>query len=213
MASLTDDIARLLDERPGRVIVGLAGPPGVGKSTVAQQVVNEFNSASDGFAALVPMDGFHLSNAQLARLGRKGRKGAPDTFDAAGYLAALIRVRNAFSTSDVYVPQFDRALEEPIAAGLVVPEAARLVVTEGNYLALPSNGFAGVRELIDCLYYLRGEAEVRRRRLLARHIAGGRSLIAAERWVVAVDEPNAELIASTQVRCDRTWDVDDGGVP
>ncbi|OKH78946.1 fructose transporter [Mycobacterium sp. ST-F2] len=210
MAPLTGDVARLLDERPGRVVVGLTGPPGVGKSTVAARIVDEFNSARRGAAALLPMDGFHLSNAQLARLGRKGRKGAPDTFDAAGFLASLVRVRAAYQNADVYVPQFDRSLEEPIAAGLVVPASARLVVTEGNYLALPSSGFAGARELIDRLYFLRGADDVRRQRLLARHIAGGRSLIAAEHWVRAVDEPNAELIAQTEGHCDGTWALDDG---
>ncbi|MUL79138.1 nucleoside/nucleotide kinase family protein [Mycolicibacterium sp. CBMA 226] len=207
MATLTDDVARLLDERPGRVVVGLTGPPGVGKSTAAARIVGEFNSAQRDFAALLPMDGFHLANAQLARLGRKGRKGAPDTFDAAGFLVSLARVRDAYRTADVYVPQFDRAIEESIAAGLVVPAAARLVVTEGNYLALPASGFSGARELIDRLYYLRDDDDVRRKRLLARHIAGGRSLIAAEHWVRAVDEPNARLIAETEGRCDRVLDA------
>ena len=213
MAALTDDVARLLDERSGRVVVGLTGPPGVGKSTAAAVLVDEFNSVQRDFAALLPMDGFHLSNAQLVRLGRKGRKGAPDTFDAAGFLAALTRVRDAYQTADVYVPQFDRMLDESVAAGLVVPASARLVVTEGNYLALPANGFSGARELIDRLYYLRGADAVRRKRLLARHMAGGRSLIAAERWVRAVDEPNAQLIAGTEARCDRTWEMGDGERP
>jgi len=210
MATLTDDVARLLEERSGRVVVGLTGPPGAGKSTAAERIVDEFNAVERDFAALLPMDGFHLSNAQLTRLGRKGRKGAPDTFDAAGFLVSLARVRDAYRAADVYVPQFDRRLEESVAAGLVVPAAARVVVTEGNYLALPSGGFSGARELIDRLYYLRGADDARRRRLLARHIAGGRSLIAAEHWVRAVDEPNARLIAETEGRCDRTWDIDAG---
>ncbi|MEZ0053279.1 pantothenate kinase [Mycobacterium sp. MAA66] len=209
MTSPMDEMAGLLAERPGRVIVGLAGPPGVGKSTLAQRIVDEFNDARADIAALMPMDGFHLSNAQLARLGRKSRKGAPDTFDAAGYLVALVRVREAYGAADIYVPQFNRALEEPVAAGLVVPAGARLVVTEGNYLALSSDGFAGTRDLIDKLYYLTCPESERRKRLIARHIAGGRSLIAAEHWVLSVDESNAVLVAATEGRCDRTLTADD----
>ena len=204
MTAPMDDIARLLDERPGRVIVGLVGPPGVGKSTLASQVVDEFNGGTDGLAAVMPMDGFHLSNAQLARLGRRSRKGAPDTFDAVGYCATLSRVRSGYRDCDVYVPQFDRALDESVAAGLVVPASARLVVTEGNYLALASFGFEGVRELIDRMYYLTCPADVRRKRLIARHLAGGKSLVAAEHWVRAVDEVNADAIAATESRCDLT---------
>lgn len=213
MTVLTDDIARLLDERPGRVVVGLAGPPGAGKSTLAARIVDEFNSDAADVAALVPMDGFHLANSQLTRLGRRSRKGAPDTFDAAGYLAALTRVRQAYLSDDVYVPQFDRALEESIAAGLVVPAGTRLVVTEGNYLALDSDGFGGARELIDRLYFLACPDSQRRARLLTRHLEGGRSLVAAEHWVGAVDESNAALIVGTEGRCDRTvrFDGDDWG--
>lgn len=199
---LAEEVARLLDELPGRFVVGLVGAPGAGKSTLAQQVVDEFNSRRVDFAALMPMDGFHLADAQLVRLGRRGRKGAPDTFDSAGYLATLARVREAYLAADVYVPQFDRALEEPVAAGLVVPQQARLVVTEGNYLALPSMGFTGARDLIDRLYYVDCAESVRRSRLVARQLASGRSLVAAEHWVITVDMRNAVLVAGTQSRCD-----------
>lgn len=204
MTAPIDEIARLLDERPGRFVVGLTGPPGVGKSTLAQQLVDEFNCRRKNVAALLPMDGFHLSNAQLVRLGRRGRKGAPDTFDAAGYLATLVRVREAYGTADVYVPQFDRALGESVAAGLLVPGEARLVITEGNYLGLPADGFAAARDLIDRLYYLDCPEPVRRQRLIARHLAGGQGLVAAEHWARKVDGVNAKLIAGTESLCDAT---------
>ncbi|MEU1126998.1 ATP-binding protein, partial [Streptomyces sp. NPDC005899] len=94
-----------------RRILGIAGPPGAGKSTLAARLVEDLR----GRAVLVPMDGFHLAQAELERLGRAGRKGAPDTFDAAGFAALLRRLRGPRTPETVYAPTFDRTLEEPIA--------------------------------------------------------------------------------------------------
>ncbi|KUI24722.1 nucleoside triphosphate hydrolase [Mycobacterium sp. IS-1742] len=194
------DAQALLDAGAGRVIIGITGPPGTGKSTFARRVAEH----AGAMASYLPMDGFHLSSAQLDRLGRRLRKGAPDTFDVDGYRATLIRVAAAHGVRDVYVPDFDRALEEPVAAGGVVPAEARLVVTEGNYLGL----WDGVAALLDRLYYLDSDPGVRRARLVARHLAGGRSGPEAAHWVDTVDDPNADLIAGTRDRCDRIFDVD-----
>lgn len=198
-----DEIRELLDRRPGRIVVGLTGPPGVGKSTFARRLIDEFRSG----AALVPMDGFHLSSLQLERLGRGHRKGAPDTFDVDGYVATLQRIRNAYRSGDVYVPTFDRAIEEPVAAGLVVPREVRLVITEGNYLALTGGGWSAVRGLLDRLYYLDCPRDVRRMRLVERHVAGGRGHDDALKWVESVDELNADVIAATESNCDATLSV------
>src|SRR5215210_9592929 len=90
-----------------RTILGIAGPPGGGKSTLAQTVVAAVGSA----AVLVPMDGFHLAQAELVRIGRRDRMGAPDTFDALGYIALLRRLRER--TEDVvYAPAFRREIED-----------------------------------------------------------------------------------------------------
>jgi pantothenate kinase len=156
-------------------------------------------------AAYLPMDGFHLSNAALQRLGRRDRKGAIDTFDAAGYVAALRRVRAEYRERDVYVPAFDRGLDEPIAAGHVIPAECRLVVTEGNYLGVPDGEWAHVRPLLERLYYVECSPQIRRERLVARHIDGGRPPEAAEAWADEVDEPNARLIATTREFCDRVF--------
>ncbi|WP_431235890.1 nucleoside/nucleotide kinase family protein [Mycolicibacterium psychrotolerans] len=194
---LAADVARLLDTAPGRVLVGITGPPGAGKSTVAQALLARFDGAS-----YVPMDGFHLSNAVLEELGRRDRKGAPDTFDAAGYLALLRRIVEDYGRGDVYVPAFERRLDEPVAAGHAVPANSRLVLTEGNYLGLPDGAWAQVRPLLNRLYYVDCPAPERRVRLIRRHVEGGRTPQAAAAWVDTVDEPNARLIAAATPRCD-----------
>ena len=122
--------ARELASQGGRRILGIAGKPGGGKSTVARAVVAELADR----ARLVPMDGFHLAQPELVRLGRRDRMGAPDTFDAAGYAALLTRLRSDEPT--VYAPEFRREIEEPIAGAIAVPREVPLVVTEGNYLLL-----------------------------------------------------------------------------
>ena len=188
----------MLEDTPGRVVVGITGPPGAGKSTLAMALAASFEGAS-----YLPMDGFHLSTAALDRLGRRDCKGAVDTFDAAGYVTALERVRSEYRWREVYVPAFDRALDEPVAAGHLVPAESRLVITEGNYLGLPDGEWALVRGLLDRLYYVDCPADERRKRLVARHIEGGRTPEAAAAYADEVDEPNARLVATTRQFCDR----------
>jgi pantothenate kinase len=121
--------ARRLAAGGRRALLGITGPPGGGKSTLASAIASELGDQ----AVLVGMDGFHLAQSELVRLGRAGRKGAPDTFDAAGYVALLRRLRDA-SEDVVYAPEFRREIEEPINAAVAVPRDVPLVITEGNYL-------------------------------------------------------------------------------
>lgn len=137
--------ARALAEAGDRRILGLAGPPGAGKSTLAARLVDRL----DGLAVLVPMDGFHLARAELERLGRADRKGAPDTFDAAGYTTLLTRLRTPEPGTTVYAPAFDRSLEEPIAGSVPVAPSVPLVVTEGNYLLHDEAPWPTVLPLLD----------------------------------------------------------------
>src|SRR3954449_2898091 len=118
--------ATQLAQQGERRILGIAGPPGGGKSTVARLIVAELGER----ARLVPMDGFHLAQAELVRLGRRDRMGAPDTFDAAGYAALLARLRGEDPV--VYAPEFRRGIAEPIAGAIAVAHQVPLVVTEGN---------------------------------------------------------------------------------
>jgi pantothenate kinase len=183
--------ARRLAVPGGRRILGLAGPPGAGKSTLAGRLVARL----DGMAVLVPMDGFHLAQAELRRLGRTERKGAPDTFDAAGYAHLLARLRTPAPGTTVYAPAFDRSLEEPVAGSVPVPADVPLVVTEGNYLLHDEGDWAAVRALLDEVWYL--ELDDRRRipRLVERHVRFGKDPDRAARWVRDSDEANARLVA------------------
>jgi pantothenate kinase len=148
------------------------------------------------------MDGFHLSNAELVRLGRRDRKGAIDTFDASGYRALLRRLRDQ-ADDVVYAPEFDRTIEEPIAGAIAVRRDVPLVITEGNYLLVDEHPWAELRELIDVVWYLDPEEDVRLERLIARHIAYGKPTELARAWSLGTDQRNAELIAATRSRADR----------
>jgi pantothenate kinase len=181
-----------------RHLLGLVGPPGGGKSTLAQALKDAFGEQ----AVVVPMDGFHLANAELARLRRGDRKGAPDTFDAAGYVALLRRLRDPQGGETVYAPAFRREIEEPIAGAIAVAPDCPLVVTEGNYLLLQEGAWAAVHSLLDACWYVDGDDETRRRRLVERHVRFGRTPSQAIDWVARTDEPNARLVAATRHRAD-----------
>jgi pantothenate kinase len=205
----TEDAAReavalAADAGGRRVILGLAGPPGAGKSTIAAAIVAHGRAQRGAdWAALLPMDGYHLSNAQLARLGLVDRKGAPATFDTDGYTVMLARVA-ADGGRDIYVPDYDRVVHhEPIAARLLIPAAARLVVTEGNYLALDAPHWRAARRHVDHLWYIEAHDELRESRLVERQLAGGREERAARDWVARSDRPNGELVKASKANADR----------
>src|SRR4051794_4700795 len=183
--------ANELAQQGERRILGIAGPPGGGKSTVARQVVAELGER----ARLVPMDGFHLAQSELVRLGRRERMGAPDTFDAAGYAALLARLRS--DEPVVYAPEFRREIEEPIAGAIAVSSTIPLVVTEGNYLLLEDERWAPVRALLDETWYVETDEELRVQRLIQRHIQFGKTPEYARAWVMRSDERNADLVKAT----------------
>lgn len=180
----------------GRAVLGIAGAPGAGTSTLGAALVE----ALPDLAVLVPMDGFHLADRELDRLGRRHRKGAPDTFDAAGYAHLLRRLHDR--TDDVvYAPVFVREHEQAVAGALPVPRAVPLVVTEGNYL-LADGPFRPVRGLLTECWFLDVDPQLRQERLVARHVGHGRSAAQARAWVRDIDEPNAVLIEATRSRAD-----------
>lgn len=202
-------LARLRDalDGGGRHLLGLVGAPGAGKSTLAAALNHSFA----GVSQVLPMDGFHLANGELARLGRAGRKGAPDTFDAAGFAALLRRVRAQQHDEIVYAPEFRREIEEPIAGAIALLPDTRLVIVEGNYLLVDDGPWRDVAAWLDDIWYVDIDDALRRERLVQRHEHFGRSHDAALEWVAATDEPNARLIESTRDRASTVFRWSDEG--
>jgi pantothenate kinase len=188
-------VHRLLQDGQ-RKLLGLVGPPGAGKSTLAALLQQTFPEDSQ----VVPMDGFHLANAQLRRLGRLDRKGAPDTFDSAGYVALLQRLRRQRPDETIYAPEFVREIEEPIAGAIAVRPSTPLVITEGNYLLLDDDHWVDVAPMLDEVWYVDLDRALRMQRLARRHEAYGRSAQEAVDWTANTDEPNARLIEQTKAR-------------
>ena len=182
--------------RGERTILGIVGSPASGKTTLARGLAGALGEA----AVVVGMDGFHLAQAELRRLGRAERKGAPDTFDAYGYVNLLRRLKEAKET--VYAPEFRREIEEPIAGAVPVPPEVPLVITEGNYLLVDAEPWRDIRGILDEVWFLAPDEHDRIERLVTRHRRYGRSLIEARQRAVGTDQRNADLIGSTAERAD-----------
>ena len=195
-----DEIAGTIDAvvTPGRrTIVGITGAPGVGKSTIAAQVVELLAPA----AALLPMDGFHLPQATLVALGRRQRMGAPDTFNVDVFLETLTALRE-ISGKRVRAPGFDRETEEPVPNAVDISPEFSTVVVEGNYLLLDSGGWERAAPLLDVTFFVEAPDDIRLERLVARHIRYGKSEADARAWALGPDQANATLIEATAARAD-----------
>jgi pantothenate kinase len=185
-----------------RVAIGVAGAPGAGKTTLAEDLVAALAAQlTDAAVAHLPMDGYHLADVQLDALGLRGRKGAPETFDGHGYLATMTRLRSG-DPATVYVPGFERVLEQPVAAAIAIPASARVVVSEGNYLLLDDDPWPRVRALFDEVWFVDLTDRERVRRLVARHTEFGKEPGAAEAWVIGPDQANADRVLATRDRAD-----------
>jgi pantothenate kinase len=190
--------ARRLAAGPGRAVIGVTGSPGAGKSTLVAVLLRHLDADA---VAHVPMDGFHLADVALRRLGRLDAKGAPDTFDAGGYLAMLRRIR-ADAEDVIYAPAFERDLEQPLAGAIAVPRRARLVLTEGNYLLLDDPRWAPLRAELSEVWFCDPDPTARMAQLIARHVAFGKDPGHAAAWVAAVDDRNAVLVEASRPRAD-----------
>lgn len=184
----------------GHRLIGIAGPPGAGKSTVAAGLARRLRGV------VLPMDGFHLPQARLVELGRRDRMGAPDTFDVDGFVQVLADLRTSGGT--VFAPGFDREREEPVPDAIAIqPEVAHVIV-EGNYLLLESPPWDRVAPLLDVTVYLQLERGIRQQRLIDRHVRFGKTPADATAWALGTDERNAVLIEATASRADHVLRVD-----
>jgi len=186
--------------RSGRHLIGICGAPGSGKSHLADYLARTYG------AVVVPMDGFHLADVELARRGILDRKGAPCSFDGWGYAALLARL-DARPDHVVMAPAFERGLEQPLAGAIPVPPDTGLVVTEGNYLLLDEEPWPAVRRHLNTVWHVTTADRVRLPRLVARHVASGKSPEEARAWVDRVDQANAALVEAARQQADLVLDL------
>ena len=201
LASQEAALARIqnhLENSTERVLIGIIGKPGAGKSTLSKFLMAKLPKE---FVTVVPMDGYHLSNKVLKDLKRADRKGAPDTFDVAGFISLVRRIRSE-QTQNIYYPIFDRAIEESIAAQGVVTSATKVVIIEGNYLLHNDGGWEVCNDLLDESWMVDVDDDKRISRLISRHIAYGKEPEAAKAWAKGTDEVNAKLIERGRNRAD-----------
>lgn len=205
MAALHGDIEQVLTlirscHTGPRTLIAIGGPPGSGKSTLAEAVVARLNDEQPGQAALVPMDGFHLDNAELINLGLLDRKGAPETFNAQGLVDLVKELKQ--EGRDVRYPLFDRELDQTLTDAGTLKAGTPIVVVEGNYLLLDAEIWRDLHELFDATVFLSPPLDELERRLLERWIGHGFSPQVAERKAKGNDLANAHQVLEESVPAD-----------
>lgn len=195
---LAETLLRRSTATGDRIIIGVCGAPGAGKSSLAAAVATRLGVDR---GVVVPFDGFHLATSVLEGTPLLQRRGALETFDLGAFRSLMSRLR-ARDEDIVYAPSFVRGLEEPIASAIPVPRSIPIIITEGNYLLSPHPTLREVRRLLDEVWYLDTPPEIRLPQLIARHVAFGKPEAEAQEWAAGTDQRNADHVESTRDSAD-----------
>jgi pantothenate kinase len=194
------DIDHLREQSQGRrVLLGIAGAPGSGKTTLAARLHQELGSQ---LAVVVPMDGFHLARNVIAGTALERRRGAIDTFDGWGFAALVERIASQ-ADHTIYAPEFRRGLEEPIACSIAIAPTVPIVIIEGNYLLADERPWRDIRDHLTETWFVESDEDERVDRLARRHVEHGMDQVSARSWATTVDAANARFIEATRHRADR----------
>ena len=188
-----------VDHKNERILVGIAGAPGAGKSTLSQALSTKLNK-SEHVAAVIPMDGYHLDDSLLEDLGLLKRKGAPETFDFAGFKHLLLRIKNE---DEVVYPVFDREREISIAGAGILKKNIRIVIVEGNYLLFDEEPWSCLSKLWDYSVFLDVELTVLEQRLIDRWLDHGFSRAEARQKALGNDIQNSKRVIASRIQADR----------
>ena len=184
-----------------RYLVAIAGPPASGKSTLAEQLAQYINQQqSQNSSVVVPMDGFHLDNAELDQLGLRARKGAPETFAAADFVQLIRTLRT--SGHAVPVPLFDRTQDAVIPAAQTIEPEQKILLVEGNYLLLEQEPWAQLQPLFDYSVFINPGIDILEQRLIQRWLDHGYDQAGAEQRALSNDIPNARFVLAHSTKAD-----------
>lgn len=204
LSALTDVILERSKLSPLRYLIGIAGPPGAGKSTLADDLLMSLRERGET-VEILPMDGFHMDNAILQERGLLARKGSPQTFDVRGLIDILRAVRSA--DQEVLVPVFDRSREIAISSARAISSQTRFVIVEGNYLLLKDQPWARLSGMFDLTIFVGPEFSVLEKRLLDRWKGYGLSDSEAYSKSHGNDLPNGRLVIDHSHKADVIFDT------